>query len=314
MLSGRAQMRPFVVKMEDAVGHVKREEEANVEQPWHRRRLNEGGAALSHGLQSLRAHAEAQVLVIQSMEQELQHAKQRITELTAEAKIKDEARFKDEPMLASIDTKGDQLQRKDAEVRRVHAYVTQGNSVSAAVGDARQPAPAGGGAAAPPRNGQGKYTWDDGSMYVGEWANGESHGRGKLTFSNGNVYEGEFEDGEAHGQGSLMYADGDVYEGDFEDGSSHGTGKLRFTNGDIYDGEFASDQRHGRGKMTYADGNVYEGEFRNCKAHGKGTLTKANGDIYKGQWQNEMMHGKGKYTKANGDVYAGQWQYHKFLD
>jgi hypothetical protein len=41
-------MRPVVLKMEDAAegGHVKTEDEVKAEHPWHRRRLNEGGAAL----------------------------------------------------------------------------------------------------------------------------------------------------------------------------------------------------------------------------------------------------------------------------
>lgn len=272
-------MRPFVVKMEVAVGQVAAGHDANLEHPWHRRRLNDGATALLHDLQSLRPHQEAHAEVVQNLEQKLPHAKERIEDLSVTA----EAKIKGEYVLASIATQCDPLQRKDAQLRHVRAKSTQSNSASAAVVVMR--AGGGGAAAAPPRNGEGKYTWDDGSMYVGEWADGEAHGRGKLTFSNGNVYEGEFQDGEAHGQGSLMYANGDVYEGNFKDGCSHGKGKLTFTSGDIYDGEFASDQRHGRGKMTYADGNVYEGEFRNGKAHGKGAFTNSNGHMYKGQWQ-----------------------------
>jgi len=54
--------------------------------------------------------AEAQAAGGQSMEQELQHAKERIAELMAEPKIKDEAsRIKGEPMLACIETEGDPL-------------------------------------------------------------------------------------------------------------------------------------------------------------------------------------------------------------
>jgi len=187
MSSGRARMRPFVVKMEDTAGgggQVKTEDDANAEQPRHRRRLNEGRADLPHDMQSLRAHAEAQAEEIQSMKRELQHANERIAALTAEAKVKGNApQFKSEPVLASIGP----LQRKDADVCRVHAESSQSNAASAAVGDALQAAPvraggAGGGAggagageadadadadaAAEPYNGAGEYTWDDGSMYI----------------------------------------------------------------------------------------------------------------------------------------------------
>ena len=42
------------------------------------------------------------------------------------------------------------------------------------------------------RNGHGKLTKTDGSVYEGEFRNDGMNGKGKLTYANGSVYEGGF--------------------------------------------------------------------------------------------------------------------------
>ena len=49
-------------------------------------------------------------------------------------------------------------------------------------------------------NGQGKYTFSDGSIYEGEWMGNLPNGQGTLTSPDGNRYMGEFKDGEKHDQ------------------------------------------------------------------------------------------------------------------
>ena len=77
-----------MIKMEEDVGEG-RGEEAGTGRAL-RRRLDEGGAAVQDETRLLRAHAEAQALAIQVMEQtrvigeQLVQAKSRIAELTAE--------------------------------------------------------------------------------------------------------------------------------------------------------------------------------------------------------------------------------------
>jgi len=44
-------------------------------------------------------------------------------------------------------------------------------------------------------NGQGTYTWSDGSKYVGEWKDNKKHGQGTYTNPDGIKYVGEFKDG-----------------------------------------------------------------------------------------------------------------------
>ena len=50
-------------------------------------------------------------------------------------------------------------------------------------------------------NGNGAYTYADGSKYVGEWEAGYQHGQGTYTYADGGKYVGEFKDGSFHGLG-----------------------------------------------------------------------------------------------------------------
>lgn len=46
------------------------------------------------------------------------------------------------------------------------------------------------------RTGFGKYTFDDNSVYIGEWMNCDKHGKGLYTFaSDKSTYDGEWKDG-----------------------------------------------------------------------------------------------------------------------
>ena len=51
-------------------------------------------------------------------------------------------------------------------------------------------------------NGKGVYTFSDGTVYEGDFLNGENHGKGKITFPNGNVYEGDYLNGVNTGNGA----------------------------------------------------------------------------------------------------------------
>jgi hypothetical protein len=48
-------------------------------------------------------------------------------------------------------------------------------------------------------NGQGTYTWSDGSKYVGQWKVGKENGNGTYTGIKGYVWTGEFKDGKPVG-------------------------------------------------------------------------------------------------------------------
>jgi len=61
----------------------------------------------------------------------------------------------------------------------------------------------------------GTYKSDEGSKYVGEWKDDQSHGQGTKTYANGDKYVGEFNDGKAKGKGAYTYANGDRTVGEF---------------------------------------------------------------------------------------------------
>lgn len=68
------------------------------------------------------------------------------------------------------------------------------------------------------RHGQGKYQFDDGSVYEGTWRNDNQHGRGIHTFVNGERYEGSYVKGLMHGNGTWHNTDGSSYTGTWENG------------------------------------------------------------------------------------------------
>ena len=149
-----------MIKMEEDVGEGRREEAGTGRTL--RRRLDEGGAAVQDETRLIPAHAEAQALAIQGMEQtrvigeQLVQAKSRIAELTAEMKMKDAIMQEKDAVLQEkeshfaelIKCKDELLQSKDAEIRRLQADVARLSAEGAAGGAAPHPAPARAAAAA----------------------------------------------------------------------------------------------------------------------------------------------------------------------
>jgi hypothetical protein len=72
---------------------------------------------------------------------------------------------------------------------------------------------------------EGKMTYEDGSIYLGQWSRGARHGRGTYTFVNGSVFFGEFQDDKIHGSGVLTWPNGARYLGKWKKGVRHGQGK-----------------------------------------------------------------------------------------
>ena len=126
--------------------------------------------------------------------------------------------------------------------------------------------------------------------YSGEFNDNKREGNGTFTWKDGTKYEGEWKDDKICGKGKITFAEGDSYDGSFENNKMSGTGTYTFKNGDKYTGSFKDDCMNGEGTYTFSDGDVYKGSFSDNKFNGKGTYTK-NGKSYTGTWTNN------KYSK-----------------
>ena len=139
--------------------------------------------------------------------------------------------------------------------------------------------------------GPAKIKFDSGERYVGPCnSNYNAHGRGKFTFLDGTKYVGDFIDGKKSGHGRIAYANGYVYDGEFLEDAPHGMGTYTTKKG-IYEGQLVFGFYQGLGKMTFANGDVYEGKFVKDRIEGAGTLTKIDGTVMQGIFRETKRDG-----------------------
>lgn len=115
-------------------------------------------------------------------------------------------------------------------------------------------------------DGNGQYTWSNGSFYVGEFKSGLKHGKGKWRRSkdnNTNQYEGEYKNDKKNGFGEFTWASGNTYKGSYKDDEREGFGIMRWTDGSNYEGDWVRGIQHGKGKMSFPDGSLKQGYFEN---------------------------------------------------
>ncbi|KAJ6253133.1 hypothetical protein M0813_13469 [Anaeramoeba flamelloides] len=163
--------------------------------------------------------------------------------------------------------------------------------------------------------------FEDGSEYSGEFQNNEINGNGKWQYPNGDVYLGEFKDAQRHGFGILKCMDHSFYFGNWLNNLKNGNGKQIYSNGDkfngkwennlrvvgkfesnnlVYDGEFKYNLFHGKGELKTKPNKIFVGTFVKGLRFGAGTLINDN-IKYEGNWVNNLPEGKGtlyKYKKA----------------
>ena len=185
----------------------------------------------------------------------------------------------------------------------------------------------------------GKYIWDDGKYYLGQFKNNLPHGKGIKYYLNGNIlYEGDFINGKFEGYGKYFYDNGDYFIGQYKNGlrngkgkgyyadgkikyevdcingQAEGNGKFFYEDGEYYIGQFKKNDPNGKGIEYYAYGNIlYEGDFVDGRYEGNGKFIWEDGSYYIGQWKNGLFHGKGKEYYANGSIrYEGDYINHDF--
>jgi len=164
--------------------------------------------------------------------------------------------------------------------------------------------------------GDGKLTWENGDVYIGQFHLGYRHGSGTLLSGNANLrYEGEWAMGKRHGFGTLTEGASVRYSGQWADDRRQGRGEQSWAGVAIYQGEFADDEITGEGCMRFVSGEVYRGAFLHGKPHGQGTLTwpalAQNQQLlnkYSGAWVGGLRDGAGRFSYADGSAYEGGWR------
>jgi len=126
---------------------------------------------------------------------------------------------------------------------------------------------------------------NEGSVYRGEFLNGQKHGRGINRWKT-QLYEGQWLNGKRCGFGSYLYLDGRRFIGHHMN-DKRICGKFYWpAQGSTYDGEYMNGVRHGRGIFTWKSGDSYDGYFKEGGRSGTGLLTIVAG-ANKGQYIQE---------------------------
>jgi hypothetical protein len=87
-------------------------------------------------------------------------------------------------------------------------------------------------------------------------------GHGRFVWENGNEYDGNWKEGKQDGNGNFKFENDDTYKGHYSEGKKSGYGTYTWKSGNRYVGYFKEDKMSGHGKYHWAkDGGTYEGNF-----------------------------------------------------
>lgn len=159
--------------------------------------------------------------------------------------------------------------------------------------------------------------------YKGQIVKKQRNGMGLLKMKDGSLYIGDFSQGNISGYGMLLSSDGEyvlncdsctVYIGNWRDGKKAGVGTCYARNGDvIYTGKFMDDRPTGLYPSTddYSskyfsllkadNGDMFLGELKENSFNGFCVTVWANGDLYIGNSKGGMRKGIGLYLMYNGE-------------
>lgn len=155
------------------------------------------------------------------------------------------------------------------------------------------------------RSGWGRFVFQSGDTYEGEWFDNMKHGYGDAFYCSGSRYRGDWAHDCKHGKGIFVFGhDGSSYTGDWVDDVKTGYGVAVFRTGNRYAGQWVSDNMHGKGRFVYGSGDAYEGDWVRNRKSGFGTWTSADSSCtYAGEWRDDLRHGAGVLVDATGNVY-----------
>ncbi|MBP9888749.1 MAG: protein kinase [Leptospiraceae bacterium] len=171
------------------------------------------------------------------------------------------------------------------------------------------------------KSGVGKYVYETGNIFEGEFRNGKKNGKGEyFIYSTKSKYEGNFLDGEFFGFGTLInYSDNDLtkyigrYTGEFKKNKPEGQGAYYFQDGSYFAGEFKDGLPDGKRGIFYTkDHSLYKGDIKlkdgEMLPEGKGLIIFDREKVYIGDFHNGKLHGKGRLIQPDGTVINGNWE------
>ncbi|KAL6066623.1 agglutinin-like protein 2 [Balamuthia mandrillaris] len=175
------------------------------------------------------------------------------------------------------------------------------------------------------KHGIGRFEYEGGAVYEGQWRHNERHGYGSLQYETGEKYQGQWHDDLKHGNGICVWRNGDVYEGQWSNNMRNGEGIYKKQGLYTFASQWKDDWPCGVGKIDSVAGHVYIGEVLPCpegpkKAakyrhrpfsflqNGKGMMIYPNGDKYFGFWRKGKRESFGIFIKKNGEQYLGTWK------
>ena len=136
------------------------------------------------------------------------------------------------------------------------------------------------------RNGRGKFFYQDGGYYEGQWKNNKMDGWGKLFYEGGKLaYEGNWKEDEFHGYGKV-YNDNPI---DLDVGFDYTNFDLLENYWVYYEGMLVSDTKEGRGKIQLSNGETFEGDFQNDRIQGFGKFYNIDKKTLEGIWRESKL-------------------------
>lgn len=155
------------------------------------------------------------------------------------------------------------------------------------------------------RHGWGRFVFQSGDLYEGEWRSNQKWGYGDASYCSGSRYRGDWRADAKHGRGIFIFGhDGSSYTGDWLEDKKSGYGVAIFRTGNRYAGQWEGDAMHGTGRFVYSSGDAYEGQWARNRKTGFGTWTSADGSsTYEGAWRDDLRDGAGFLLDSDRIVY-----------
>lgn len=136
------------------------------------------------------------------------------------------------------------------------------------------------------RNGRGKFYYQDGGYYEGQWRNNKMDGEGRLYYEGGKLaYEGSWAQDEFNGAGKV-YNDNPV---ELHESFDFTNFELLEDYWEYYEGMLVRDTKEGRGKIKLSNGEFFEGDFHNDRIQGFGKFTTRENKVIEGIWRESKL-------------------------